>query len=122
MIVSKFLKKNLTGQKYNCMFGEIDLNNNKIIQNSGAVYGIFVEMENLDLEVLKKELKRKKKKINDLCKPIIIENKEYLILYFGKNVDLLPRIQQHYKTSKKTGALDLINMNSLKKSKNKVTK
>lgn len=119
-IAINFLKetiKKLNYTFYDCLYGRIDLANKKLIQSSGAIYTILIENDTVEFKKLKSEFLKNNKKINDKPFKYVHSNKEYIVLYIGKNIDLLPRIQQHFNTSPSTGGLDLSNIKSLEKSK-----
>lgn len=99
-VVAVWLKK-FVGEDY-CEFiwGDYDFKNCKVNKNVGSVYGIWVKANKKEIE----EYKTKNGKPMD-------EFGGYLPLYWGKDVTPSSRIDAHFRTSKGTGGLDLINSN-----------
>lgn len=87
---------------YNNSDGKYDLENNKIIQNSGSIHSIWIKIDSDGLKQLASNYKNNAIKIQD-----------YYILYFGKDIHLGERFFSHLNTSVGTGGIDLKNKSEL---------
>jgi len=99
MNIGTFLFDEAKKRKYN--YGEIKDNFEFIIgevlplKTKGIVYGFVTKLNDIELENLKNEAKKKKtliENINDI-KPI---DDKYYVLYWGKSSDVFGRINAHY--------------------------
>lgn len=101
-VVAKWLKK-YVGSSNCCdsFWGYYDFANTKMMQNVGAVYGIW-------MKATKKEIINYARECH---KEVVDINKEfqgYIPIYWGKDISPCNRLCAHLKTSKGTGGLNLI--------------
>lgn len=96
-IVAVGLKKFVGEDFCEFIWGDFDFNNEKVNQNVGSVYGIWMKAS-------KKEIEDYESKYNKDMN----EFEGYLSLYWGKDVKPSSRIDEHFKTSNGTGVINLV--------------
>ena len=100
-IVAQWLKEYVGDNYCDSFWGHYDFKTVKMMQNVGAVYGIWMKGTSEEIETFAITCK---KDVEDIKK----EFKGYVPIYWGKDISPCHRLSAHLKTSPKTGGLNLI--------------